>query len=83
MYVYYDYNYSQGIDDPLRDIRGLMLCDTPSKHHRTLHVDEVEMEFSLANKETNVSLHTFIHYLSLTRPAGRLWLLHGFGELQV
>ena len=43
-----------------------MLHDTPCKRETFLWIDGVEVEFSLANEGTKVSLHVFRALLSLT-----------------
>ena len=54
-----------------------MLRDMPCKCEDILCVDGVSVEFTLAQKETQVGMHAFDTRLSLTKTAGRLWLLYG------
>ena len=60
-----------------------MLRNTPCQKYRTLHVDEIMVDFSLAYKGTKVRPHTFDTLFKLTRAAGGLWLLHRLWELLV
>jgi len=53
-------HFIQGIDDPDRDWRGLMIRHCPSKQRsRELLVDGVSMKFSYAPNDVKVSTHTF------------------------
>ena len=78
LFTKHHFDYSQRVGNPGRDMRGLMLRDTPCKPEQELLVDGVWMEFSLANKGTKASTQIpSIQYLSLMDTAWGLRLLFG------
>ena len=58
-----------------------MLRRTLWEYADKLYVDGVVVRFTMAREGTKVSMHPSVYYLTLTRTAGRLWLLHGLGQL--
>ena len=58
--VHMDYCHGlQRSSDDIRDMRGLMLRNTPCKPCKTMEINGIPVEFSRAYDEIQVSTHTF------------------------